>query len=322
MWHFHKDQKIYRQFAAELVMQDSALRGIKEIGHDLDHAIPNGLCDILLGPVKLWCTQHMMERDAYKLDKKHASRTSKEKIMTDIYGSQVDSILQLGLAHVMNEEDFQVKLDSLKESWDNLVPGFHEWFHKNCERLFCNSLIMSAREKLGMKGRFYTNDLELKYKLQKKQMAEENIPKGVAAVTAKLQNWIEDFHEEEVRALRGLGKYRLSAGCETFFVDPCKWNTWSVERQNSHVKKYAQFNPRSYDTYRKLVLASLKKAPKKRRAREPEADLFVDRLVESIPKKVIKQSCHKASTQEKNVTPIRLKRPIVRTANWTVRNIF
>ena len=54
--------------------------------------------------------------------------------MTDIYGSQVDSILQLGLAHAMNEEDFQVKLDSLKESWKNLVPGFHEWFQISCEK--------------------------------------------------------------------------------------------------------------------------------------------------------------------------------------------
>ena len=40
-------------------------------------------------------------------------------------------------------------------------------------------------------------------------MAEENIPEEVAAVTAKIQNWIENFHEKEVRALRGLGKYRL-----------------------------------------------------------------------------------------------------------------
>ena len=70
----------------------------------------------------------MMERDAYKLDKKHASRNSQERIMTDIYGSQVDSIPQSGLADAMDEEDFQVKLDSLRESWDNLVQGFHEWF--------------------------------------------------------------------------------------------------------------------------------------------------------------------------------------------------
>ena len=241
------------------------------------------LCDILLGPEKLWCTQHVMERDVYKLDKKHASRTSKEIIMKNIYSSQVDSILQSGLADAMDEEEFQVKLDSLRESWDNLVPGFHAWFRKNCEKLFCNCLIMSAREKLGMKGRLYTNGLELMHKLQKKQKVEENIPKKVAAVTAKLQSWIEDFHEEEVRALRGLGKYRLSPGYESFYVGPCKWNTSSVEQQNSHVKKYAQFKPRSYDAYRKPVLADLKKAPKKCRATEPEAGLFADRLEESIP---------------------------------------
>ena len=180
---------------------------------------------------------------------------------------------------------------------------------------------MSAREKLGMKGRFYTKGLELKHKLQKKLMAEENIPKEVALVTAKLQNWIEDFHEE-VRALRGLGKYRLSPGYESYYVNPCKWNTWSVERQNFNVKKYAQFNPRSYDACWKPVLAGLKKAPKKRRVREPEADLFVDILEEWIPKKVIKQSSHKASTKKKSVTPIRLKRPIGGAANWSVRNIF
>ena len=108
MWHFHKDQKIYRQFAAELVMQDPVLRGIKKIGHDLDHAIPNGLCNLLLGPEKLWCTQHMMKRDAYKLDKKHTSRTSNERIMTGIYGCQVDSILQSGLTDATDEEDFHV----------------------------------------------------------------------------------------------------------------------------------------------------------------------------------------------------------------------
>ena len=59
---------------------------------------------------------------------------------------------------------------------------------KNREKLFCNRLIISAREKLGMEGWFYTNGLELKHKLQKKQMAEGNIPKEATVVTAKLQN--------------------------------------------------------------------------------------------------------------------------------------
>ena len=39
---------------------------------------------------------------------------------------------------------------------------------------------------------------ELKKNLFKKQIAKENVPKEVATVTAKLQNSIEDFHEEEV----------------------------------------------------------------------------------------------------------------------------
>ena len=50
--------------------------------------------------------------------------------MVDIYGSQVDSILQSGLASIMGEEEFEVKSDSLSELWDNLVPDFHEWLKK------------------------------------------------------------------------------------------------------------------------------------------------------------------------------------------------
>ena len=73
--------------------------------------------------------------------------------MTGIYGSQVNSILQSELVNAMDEEDFHVKLDSLKESWDNLVPGFHEWFKKSREKMYCDCLIMTACQKLGMKDR-------------------------------------------------------------------------------------------------------------------------------------------------------------------------
>ena len=61
---------------------------------------------------------------------KHASRTSKKGTIVDIYGSQVDNILQSGLADIMGEEEFEVKSDSLSQLWDNLVPDFHEWLKK------------------------------------------------------------------------------------------------------------------------------------------------------------------------------------------------
>ena len=74
----------------------------------------------------------------------------------------------------------------------------------------------------GIEGRFYTNGLGLKHKLQKKRMSEENVPKEVAAVTLQLNTWAEDFVLEEVRSIRGLGKYRLAPAYDRFQVDPVR----------------------------------------------------------------------------------------------------
>lgn len=106
---------------------------------------------------------------------------------------------------------------------------------------------MAPRNKVAMKGRLYTYGLGQKHKLQKKQVIEKNVRKYVAAVTAKLQYCIQDFHGEEVRTLRGLGQYRLAPGYESFYVDIYKLNI-SAEQQDFHVKKYLwQLNPRSFD---------------------------------------------------------------------------
>ena len=43
------------------------LLGLEKMGNDLDKAISNGFGDIFRGAKKLYCTQHMQERDAFKL---------------------------------------------------------------------------------------------------------------------------------------------------------------------------------------------------------------------------------------------------------------
>ena len=83
---------------------------------------------------------------------------------------------------------------------------------------------MSARKRLGIEGRFYTNGLELMHKLQKKRLREGEIPNEVAHVSEELQKWSEEFYIEEARAIRGLGKYRLAPGYDHFHVDSNKWN--------------------------------------------------------------------------------------------------
>ena len=44
-------------------MVEPELKNIKKIGHDLDHAIPNGLTDIIPDARRIWCAQHLQKRD-------------------------------------------------------------------------------------------------------------------------------------------------------------------------------------------------------------------------------------------------------------------
>ena len=135
--------------------------------------------------------------------------------------------------------------------WDDLVPGFHAWFDKNRSKLFKDCLIVSTRQALGTEGGITTNGLELKHKLQKKKIKEEDIPKEVSAVTKVLNAWVNEYHIEEERALRGLGKFRLASGYERFLVDPVRWNRWGPERQkqpsrhSEHSHLYLLINVRS-----------------------------------------------------------------------------
>ena len=197
--------------------------------------------------------------------------------MANIYGSQRGILLESRLVNSYDEADFNVKLVSLAHIWDNLVLGFHKWFSKNWKVLFCESVILSARQELGIEDRFYTNGLELK-QLQKKKLREEEVSKEVAAVTLQLQEWIKEFHTEQIRSLRGLEKYRLAPGFDNFLIEPTKWNKMSVENQEKHVKKFLNFTPSSYNSYMKPKTVGLKSSPRPKRSRQPESELFNDRI--------------------------------------------
>ena len=288
-WHFRKTRECYRRFPGELVILKPELLGIKKVGHDLDKALSSGLTDIFQGATNLWCTQHLQERDCYQIRSMGGNQRTQTRIMADIYGSQNEVLLQSGLADAEDESDFDAKLESLRATWEDLVPGFHRWFTCNRSRIFKECLVQSVRKECCIQGRFYTNGLELKHKLQKKRLKEEDIPKEVAAVTNTLQKWHDDYYVEESRALRGLGKYRLAPGYDHFYVDPGKWNRWGTERQEQHLKAFLDFVPCSYDQYTKPKSAGWKRSPKstKRKANMPEPELFVERVSnptsESVP---------------------------------------
>ena len=92
----------------------------------------------------------MQERDAFKLQSVGCNQWSKQKIMADIYGCPSDALPQSEPADADDEDDFDVKLESLKNVWEKAAPAFHEWFRKTRSQQFKDSLIMSARPSLGI----------------------------------------------------------------------------------------------------------------------------------------------------------------------------
>ncbi len=245
------------------------------------YSIFSGFKDILTSAKSLWCTQHLENRDAEKLRAIGCNSKVISRIMSDIYGTQNEILLENGLADADDEDDFDAKLESLKPVWEEIAPGFSTWFEKRRSMVFKECLILTARRELGIHGRFTSNGLELKHKLQKKRLSEDNIPKEVAAVSESLKQWAEEnFFAECARAIRGLGKYRLAKDYVKFYVDPVQWNRWSVSRQEQHLKAFFEFVPKAYDQYQKPKNAGQKSSAtgaQKRRARLPEPELFHDR---------------------------------------------
>ena len=104
-----KNQESYRQFVGEMVIAESKLINLKKIGHDLDRAISNGMDDILPNASHLWCTQHLQRADAAKLRDMGVNLRNAGRIMTDIYGAQINTLECRGLADADDEEDLDVK---------------------------------------------------------------------------------------------------------------------------------------------------------------------------------------------------------------------
>ena len=138
--------------------------------------------------------------------------------MADIYGTQNSLLSENGLAHAENKEDFSVKLAGLQAVWDNIAPGFHYWFKKRRSDIFIECLVLSSRERHGISKRFTTNGLELKHRLQKKVLTEDEVQ--IVSISQSLKKWIETYFKEARRAVRGIGKYRLSPEFSSFYVDP------------------------------------------------------------------------------------------------------
>ena len=102
---------------------------------------------------------YLQKADERKLKGMGANQSSISRIMGDIYGVRSGPVEQLGMADADDPDDFDAKVSSLEHVWENIIPGFNQWFVQKRAEKFKANLVLTARKALNS-GRFYTNGLE------------------------------------------------------------------------------------------------------------------------------------------------------------------
>ena len=109
-------------------------------------------------------------------------------------------MMEYGLADSKDANDLTARLGSLRESWENLCPGFYKWFVSKRKAVFQNSAIECARKNTNVHDLFYKNSIECQHYLEKK---EQSFRKGtVEDVIKTFKSLVERQQNEEVSYLQ------------------------------------------------------------------------------------------------------------------------
>ena len=113
-----------------------------------------------------------------------------KKILADIYGSQYGSVKELGLADPATIKEFDSNLDSVKEQWEQLCPGFYKCFVAKRKTLFQEKVIEEVRKESNVYGMYYNNNIKSMHFKE-------------TGIIARRNQYIEEHHRNTARR-RGL----------------------------------------------------------------------------------------------------------------------
>ena len=214
LFHMKKTPETFSRFCMDLVASKAEIRKLPILGTDLEKALFQGFKVIIPTMQSLLCVKHMCDRHQKKLTSLKA-RGQKE-IIADIYGTNDGYTRELDLASAEDEEDFKIKLFSLKDKWEELAPSFHDWFSTRRASQFIDSVIQSARDGTSRDGLFYNNAIESLHSILKGEIVDEKL--DVLGVIQRIKIITQRKRREEVPAIYQTGLYRLSPQYKHFQV--------------------------------------------------------------------------------------------------------
>ena len=203
---FERDEFLFNWFISEICSYQSNIRSLKTIGTDQGRAIYNGF-SAQIPELNLLCVFHLEKGDRKKLLQLNPQKGAVKRILADIYGCHW-GIKEYGLADSKNKEDFAVRLESLRQTWENLYPDFHDLFSRKRKQLFESKVIESARKQTNVQGLFYNKSMQSQHFWEKK---EQCFKKGIVQEEiATLKSLVTRQEDDEIRAIYGSRRCRLS----------------------------------------------------------------------------------------------------------------
>jgi len=117
----------------------------------------------------------------------------------------------LGLVDSQSQQELDDNIDSLKEKWERLAPGFFDFFKKNKADVFKYNMIAPVREaaQLGSPPEIYTTNANESKNFVLKNWVDfkkSTIPEFIQS----LRGYTEGCLTEAERSIYGAGEYYLS----------------------------------------------------------------------------------------------------------------
>ena len=186
----------------------------------------------------------------------------------------------------------RAKLDSLEDQWEALCPGFHQWFVRNRNSLFLETVIQSARLNLDSASFYYQKDIESIHASEKHY---QNFKKeSIEVALSNIEKIIQRKENYKIRALYGAGNYCLSPEYQKLQVASHVWHSCSEERKADHLREFRKYVLNIFDTFRMPANTGQKPSYQHRKRNITEPDIVVDRIEKSTSGNI--QHCATLST--------------------------
>ena len=244
----HQQKKFtsYHFFASTLISLCPSLRSIKAFGSDGETQLYQAFQMQLPEAIHLRCFRHFRANLVSKLTSLGLPSDVINQYMKDVFGKTTEGVHEVGLVDMMNEEEFEQRIEALHETWDqremsvapHRSPMFFNWFAKEKSSDLKSSMLLPLREAAGLgspPSPFYTNTSEslnnmLHAKVQFKKSQWHEFNESMKELIKETYNLVE-------LAVIDVGDFRFKSQYQHLVVPQSRWFKMTPLQRQHHLSK-------------------------------------------------------------------------------------